>query len=55
MAQAAKVTIAEVDQIVEAGELDPDEIVTPGVFVDRIVVRDADFSPFVPINELDDD
>jgi 3-oxoacid CoA-transferase subunit B len=55
MAQAAKVTIAEVDKIVEAGELDPDEIVTPGVFVDRIVVRDADFSPFVPINELDDD
>ena len=53
MAQAAKVTIAEVDEIVQAGELDPDEIITPGVFVDRIVIRPADFSPFVPIGNLD--
>jgi 3-oxoacid CoA-transferase B subunit/3-oxoacid CoA-transferase A subunit len=55
MAQAATITIAEVDEIVESGELDPDEIVTPGVFVDRIVVRPKHFSPFVPINELTDD
>ena len=31
MAPAAKITVAEVDEIVEAGELDPEEIVTPGV------------------------
>lgn len=37
MAMAAKVTIAEVDEIVEVGELDPEVIVTPGIFVDRIV------------------
>jgi len=37
MATAAKVTIAEVDEIVETGELDPEVIVTPGIFVDRIV------------------
>ncbi len=37
IATAARVTIAEVDEIVEPGELTPDEIVTPGVFVDRIV------------------
>ena len=37
MAMAADVTIAEVDEIVEMGELDPDVIVTPGIFVDRIV------------------
>jgi 3-oxoacid CoA-transferase subunit A len=37
MATAAKVTIAEVDQIVEPGELDPETIVTPGVYVQRIV------------------
>lgn len=37
MATAAKVTIAEVEHIVEAGELDPDSIHTPGIFVDRIV------------------
>jgi 3-oxoadipate CoA-transferase alpha subunit len=39
MAGAAKVTIAEVDQIVELGDLDPEVIVTPGVYVDRVVER----------------
>ena len=47
MATAARVTIVEVDEIVEPGELDPEEIVTPGVFVDRIVKRPADFSPYL--------
>jgi 3-oxoacid CoA-transferase A subunit len=37
MAMAAKVTIAEVEQVVDAGELDPEIVVTPGIFVDRIV------------------
>ncbi len=37
MATAARVTIAEVEEIVEVGELDPELIVTPGVFVQRIV------------------
>lgn len=37
MAMAAKVTIAEVDAIVEVGELDPETIITPGIFVERIV------------------
>lgn len=37
MAMAAKTTIAEVDEIVEVGELDPEVIVTPSVFVKRIV------------------
>jgi 3-oxoacid CoA-transferase subunit A len=42
MATAAKVTIAEVEHLVEPGELDPDAIVTPGVYVQRIVaVPDA--------------
>jgi 3-oxoacid CoA-transferase A subunit len=39
MAGAARVTIAEVDQVVELGELNPEEIVTPGAFVNRVVVR----------------
>ncbi len=39
MAGAAKVTIAEVDEIVELGELDADAIHTPGIYVDRVVVR----------------
>jgi 3-oxoacid CoA-transferase subunit A len=36
MATAASVTIAEVEQLVEPGELDPDAIVTPGIYVKRI-------------------
>ncbi|HUI26541.1 MAG TPA: 3-oxoacid CoA-transferase subunit B, partial [Candidatus Kryptonia bacterium] len=36
-ATAARVTIAEVDEIVEPGMLDPEQIVTPGIFVDRVV------------------
>ncbi len=37
MATAAKVTVAEVEHLVPAGEIDPDHIHTPGVFVKRIV------------------
>lgn len=37
MAMAAKCTIVQVDQVVELGELDPEVIVTPGIFVQRIV------------------
>ncbi|MEM9082319.1 MAG: CoA transferase subunit A [Planctomycetota bacterium] len=37
MATAAKYTIAEVDEIVELGEIDPDSVHTPGVYVDSIV------------------
>ncbi|MBI2864230.1 MAG: 3-oxoacid CoA-transferase subunit A [Chloroflexi bacterium] len=40
MALAASVTIAEVDEMVEPGGLDPDAIATPGVFVKRVVKRD---------------
>ncbi|WP_395647693.1 CoA transferase subunit A [Terricaulis sp.] len=38
MAAAGKVTVAEVEHIVEAGDLDADCIHTPGVYVDRIVL-----------------
>jgi 3-oxoacid CoA-transferase subunit A len=37
MATAGKFTVAEVEQIVSAGSLDPDCIHTPGIFVDRVV------------------
>jgi 3-oxoadipate CoA-transferase alpha subunit len=37
MAVAAKTTIAQVDEIVELGALDPEAIVTPGIFVHRVV------------------
>ena len=39
MAGAAKVTIAEVDEIVELGEFDPEAIATHGIYVDRVVSR----------------
>ncbi|HET9886366.1 MAG TPA: CoA-transferase, partial [bacterium] len=36
MAAAAKTTFAEVETLVQPGELDPESIVTPGIFVDAI-------------------
>ena len=41
MAMAAKLTIAEVGEVVEVGALDPEAVVTPGIFVQRIVRIDA--------------
>ena len=41
MASAARVTVVEVHEIVELGALDPEAVVTPGIFVQRVVaVRD---------------
>ena len=40
MATAGKVTIAEVEEIVEPGELDPDHIHTPSIFVKRLIKGD---------------
>jgi 3-oxoacid CoA-transferase subunit A len=37
MATAAAVTIAEVEHLVEPGEIDPDHVVTPGIFVRHIL------------------
>src|SRR5271154_2693888 len=42
MATAGKITVAEVEELVEAGDLDPDQIHTPGIFVKRII----DGSPY---------
>lgn len=43
MATAAKVTVAEVEELVEPGQIDPDHVITPGIFVKRIVhVPDPD-------------
>ena len=37
MATAAKITIAEVEHLVEPGQIDPDHVVTPGIYVKRII------------------
>lgn len=41
MATAATVTLAEVEEIVEPGDLDPDHVVTPGIFVTHLVAGGA--------------
>ena len=46
MAPAARVTVVEVDEVVAAGSLDPEAVVTPGVFVQRIVQRPAGFTGY---------
>jgi 3-oxoacid CoA-transferase A subunit len=40
MAGAARITIAEVDQVVELGELHPEAIATQGIYVDRVATRE---------------
>ena len=37
MATAARVTIAEVEELVEPGQIEPDHVVTPGIFVKHII------------------
>ena len=37
VAMAGKITVVEVEEIVEPGELDPDQIQTPGIYVDRLI------------------
>lgn len=39
MAQAGRVTVVEVEELVEVGALDPEHVHTPGIYVDRIVVH----------------
>ncbi|MCE2403722.1 MAG: 3-oxoacid CoA-transferase subunit A [Dehalococcoidia bacterium] len=46
MAPAADVTIVEVDEVVQPGHLDPEAVVTPCPFVQRIVVRPPGFVPY---------
>ena len=46
MAPAARVTVVEVDEIVEPGQLDPEAVVTPGVFVQRMVRRPDGFTGY---------
>jgi 3-oxoacid CoA-transferase subunit A len=41
MAAAARITIAEVEELVEAGAIDPDHVITPGIYVKRLVKGDV--------------
>jgi 3-oxoacid CoA-transferase subunit A len=42
VATCGRITVAEVEEVVEIGELDPDQIHTPGIYVDRIVVTTSE-------------
>lgn len=58
MAMAGKVTIAEVEELVPAGELDPDQIHTPGIYVHRIFKgvnyeKRIEKRTFKPLNDKD--
>jgi 3-oxoadipate CoA-transferase alpha subunit len=37
MASSARITVAQVNAIVELGGIDPENVVTPGIFVNRVV------------------
>ncbi len=39
VAMAGKITVAEVEEIVENGQLDPDQIHMPGIYVHRLVIN----------------
>lgn len=41
MATAGKITVVEVEHLVEVGEIDPDQVHTPGIYVDRIIQGNA--------------
>jgi acetate CoA/acetoacetate CoA-transferase alpha subunit len=43
MATAADIVIAEVDSVVDVGELDPDVIVTQGILIDMLVVKGGSY------------
>jgi len=51
-AMAGRITIAEVDRLVEVGELAPDDIHLPGIFVDRIVELTAEQAAELPIEKV---
>ncbi len=37
MAMAGDITVAQVDEVVEIGDIDPEQVITPGIFVDRVI------------------
>lgn len=41
MATAGKVTVAEVEELVEVGQLDPDQVHVPGIYIDRLIQGDS--------------
>ena len=51
-AMAGRITIAEVDELVEPGVLGPDDIHLPGIYVDRVIALTAEESADLPIEKV---
>lgn len=51
-AMAGRLTIAEVDVLVEPGELDPDDVHLPGIYVDRVVLLTAEQAADLPVEKV---
>jgi 3-oxoacid CoA-transferase subunit A len=49
---AGKITIAEVDELVEPGEIDPDQVHLPGIYVDRIIQLTPEQASDLPIEKV---
>jgi 3-oxoacid CoA-transferase subunit A len=52
VAMSARVSIAEVDELVEPGELDPDQIHLPGIYIDRILQLTPEQAADLPIERV---
>jgi 3-oxoacid CoA-transferase subunit A len=52
VAMAGRVAIAEVDELVEPGEIGPDDVHLPGIYIDRIVELSAEESSDLPIEKV---
>ena len=52
MASAARVTIAEVEEVVKVGNITPEAVVTPGIFVQRVVKENTMTPPGLTREEL---
>ena len=50
-AMSGRITIAEVDELVEPGELDPDQVHLPGIYVDRVIELTTEQSAELPIEK----
>ncbi len=50
IAKAARITIVEVDEIVETGEIPPDHVDLPGIFITRVVQGNQASAPIIPKN-----
>lgn len=51
-AMAGRITIAEVDELVEPGEIDPDDVHLPGIYVDRVVQLTREQAAELPIEKV---